>query len=298
MAILNFNAQQYEADAGVLDPIPAAWYNAAVDQSDIKPTKAGDGHYLAIRFTVLDGEFANRKIFSNFNIHNASPVAQEIAYKQLTALTQAVGLTFVADSQELHGRPLKIKVGIESKDGFDPRNIVRAYRNISENIPTGPQPFPGAQAFPGAAQMPQAPLAPQQPQFQAQQPQPWQQQAQQAPQQAQPWQQQAQQAPLAPQPQPWQQAPQGGTYSVEHWQQAQQQSQQAAQQQAQAYAAQQPAQQEAQQAYAAAQPQQQIAQPAQQVAAVLQAAPAQAAAWTPPAGGNGQQQPPWLAGRK
>ena len=151
MAHLGFDATQVQPDTGQLDPIPAGWYNVMVDESDIKPTSDGAGARLAVRFNVIDGEFAGRKIYTGFNIRNANPVAQEIAFKQLSALAHAVGVLDVRDSQQLHGIPLKVRVKIKPpKDGYDAQNDITAYRNINEDVSGGK----------GGASKPAGPAAP------------------------------------------------------------------------------------------------------------------------------------------
>lgn len=148
MAIINFNAAEVTPDAGRGDPIPEGWYNLMVDESEIKPTtnNATTGNaYLVLRFTVMDGANKGRKIFSNFNIKNDNPTAQEIAYKQLSAVAHAVGVLMVQDSQQLHGIPLKGRVKIKKgglKDAnnpqgekYDDSNEITMYKNINEPTP-------------------------------------------------------------------------------------------------------------------------------------------------------------------
>lgn len=135
MALLQFDASRIQPDTGVMDAIPAGWYIVAPDASEIKPTKAGDGSaYLELRLVVLDGQFKDRKLFARFNLKNNNPQAVEIAYKQLSALCHAVGLLQVNDSQELHGRPLKVKVSVKPADGqYEASNEIKAYRNVQDN---------------------------------------------------------------------------------------------------------------------------------------------------------------------
>ena len=91
-AILNFDATTVAPDTGGGDPVPAGWYNVMIDESEMKPTKAEGGLRLSLRFTIMDGQYANRKVFTGLNLKNANPVAQEIAYKQLSAICHAVGI--------------------------------------------------------------------------------------------------------------------------------------------------------------------------------------------------------------
>lgn len=148
MAIINFNAATVEPDAGRGDPIAEGWYNLMVDESEVLPTNnnATTGNaYLKLRFTVLDGTNKGRKIFSNFNIKNDNPTAQEIAYKQLSAVAHAVGVLMVQDSQQLHGIPLKGRVKIKKGglknaqepqgEKYDDSNEITMYKNINEPTP-------------------------------------------------------------------------------------------------------------------------------------------------------------------
>jgi hypothetical protein len=135
MAELNFDATKVAPDTGY-DVVPAGWYNVVIDESEIKPTKDGMGAYLNLRFNVVDGQYSGRKIFSKFNIKNNNPQAQEIAFKQLSAVAHAVGVLQVADSQMLHDKPLKVKVRIKKdKDGqYDDQNEITSYKNINEQV--------------------------------------------------------------------------------------------------------------------------------------------------------------------
>lgn len=206
MAELHFDASTVTPDSGQLDAIPAGWYNAAMDQSEMKPTKDGSGAYLECRFNVLDGQHAGRKLFARLNLRNANPVAQEIAYKQLSAICHAVGRINIQDTSQLHDIPLKLKVKLRPAQGeYEASNEITAFKNANEAVGTQPAMAPAATAAPA---IPQA--APQQPQQQWQQPA---QQPAQAPQAAQPWQQPQGQQQAAPAPaqqpqQPWQGQPQ------------------------------------------------------------------------------------------
>lgn len=221
MATLNFNAAQVPTDFGAQECVPAGWYNVMVDETEMKPTKDGSGAYLQVRFTVLDGQYVNRKIFTRMNLQNSNPTAQEIAYKQLSALCHAVNVLQLQDSVQLHGLPLKVKVKVrkDSTGQYEDQNEVTAYKNINEHVdmqaaPATPTGF-GAQ-IPGATPFTAPAPAPVVPQGFAPQPQqvptpPAPQPAQFAPPPQQPWAQQP--AATAPAPAqtavpPWAQPPQ------------------------------------------------------------------------------------------
>lgn len=194
MAQLNFDASQV-APSEALEAIPAGWYNAQMTASEMKPTADGTGAYLQAEFTVLSGDYAGRKLFDRINLQNRNPVAVEIGYKILSAICHAVGVIQVQDSQQLHGRPLQLKVSLRAAgpgaDGkyYEASNEVKGYKAADAGAPMAGAPVGGAPAWANQ----QAPAAAAQPQYA---PPP----AQAAPQYAPP----AQQAPAA---QPWQQQP-------------------------------------------------------------------------------------------
>ena len=223
MAQLNFDASQVAPNTGNPDPIPAGWYNAQIDESEMKPTKDGTGTYLQLRFSVVEGQYANRKVYARLNLRNSNPVAQEIAYHELSAICHATGVMQLQDSQQLHGIPMKIKVKLRAASGdYDASNEIGSYKHINEQVDGAAPASGGAPAgFGNQAQQPAQQQAPQQQPAQ----QPWAQQQQPAQQQA------PQQVPAeqqAPQGQQWQQPA-----AQQPWQQQQAPQQQPAQQPAQ-----------------------------------------------------------------
>lgn len=128
MALINFNAEQVAPQAA-FEPIPNNWYNVMIDESEMKPTKAGDGAYLECRLSVIDGDYANRKLFIRLNLQNKNETAVEIAYGQLSAICHATGVIQVNDSQELHGKPFAAKVTIRPpKDNYEATNEVKGFK--------------------------------------------------------------------------------------------------------------------------------------------------------------------------
>lgn len=162
MASLNFDATTVQPDTG-FELLPAGWYNAMIDESGINPTKDGVGAYLQLRFSVIDGQYQGRKVFARLNIRNANQTAQEIAYKQLSAIAHSVGVLQVQDSSQLHGIPLKIRVRIRKDPSgqYEDQNEINGYKNINEAVQGQAAAFaPAAPAMP-AAPAGFAPVAPQ-----------------------------------------------------------------------------------------------------------------------------------------
>lgn len=206
-AVLNFDATNIAPDTGSQDALPAGWYDVMMEASEMKPTKDGTGAYLETKFNVIAPPVhAGKKVYARLNLRNQNATAQEIAYKQLSAICHAVGVLQVADSAQLHNLPLKVKLKLRKADGdYEANNEITAFKNINEQValanvggfpPAGGFAPPSAFATPPAFAVPppQAPQSPQQAPQQAWQPpaaqQPWQ-----APQQAPA---PAQQMPAAP----------------------------------------------------------------------------------------------------
>lgn len=234
MAQLNFDATQVQPNAGIADPVPADWYDVMFDESEMKPTKAGDGAYLQLRANIITGQYANRKLWVRLNLQNANQQAVDIAYADLSAICHAVGVMHLQDSQQLHGIPLKVKVKLRpADDNYDASNEVVSFKNINENVggatggaQGGGQPdWANAQGGGQANTAPQANTQPAQTNTAPQGQQQW----QQGQQGQQPWQggQQQEQAPQGQQQQ-WQQGGQvnTGNQNVQQEQAPQQQQQQ------------------------------------------------------------------------
>lgn len=147
MAQLNFDARTVAPDQGQQDPVPAGWYKVVMDKSEMKPTKDGTGQRLEMQFKIIDGQYAGRKIFEGLNLVNSNPVAQEIAYKQLSAICHAVNVLVAQDSSQLHNIPLQVKVNLKPASGqYEAKNEVKAYKNINEVVQAAPVAAPGAPA--------------------------------------------------------------------------------------------------------------------------------------------------------
>lgn len=221
MSAFQFDASGVPPATGELDPIPAGWYDIAMDQSEMKPTKDHANtrnEFLEFRFNVISGQYAGRKLYARLNVRNSNPVAAEIAAKELSAICHATGILKLDDTQQLHGIPMKAKVKVKGAEGqYSASNEITTFKpaNFVPDAPAGAVPagarppmaggvpVPGAmlpqqqvwqQPQPPAAGVPQQPWQqpqpPQPPQFQQPMPgqppqQPWQQPAQ-APQQGQP----------------------------------------------------------------------------------------------------------------
>lgn len=127
MATLDFNANDVEPTA-VFDPLPAGKYLAAITASEMKPTKAGNGSYLPLEFTVLDGPCKGRKVWDRLCINHPNDLTQKIARGNLSAICRATGVMQPRDSVELHNLPLVVTVKCKKRDDTgEVTNEVKGY---------------------------------------------------------------------------------------------------------------------------------------------------------------------------
>jgi len=90
--------------------IPTGEYPAVIVDSDLKPTKANNGQYLELVHEITAGEFKGRKVWANLNLDNPSVKAVEIANRQMASIREATGVLNPTDSQQLHYKPMTIRV--------------------------------------------------------------------------------------------------------------------------------------------------------------------------------------------
>jgi hypothetical protein len=130
---------------------PVGEYIAEVTASDYKPTKSGNGKFIELEFTILDGEYAGRKYWDRLNVQHENKMAMDIANSSMKDLMKAIGKPNepCRNTSMLHGIPVKLKVGISKrKDTGEDQNTVR-YKPI--NAPAVSASRPQASAAGGNA---------------------------------------------------------------------------------------------------------------------------------------------------
>ncbi len=136
----NFNAEEVEPSSS-FDPIPAGWYQAIISSSEMKATRDGYGEYLSLTLQVIEGQYENRLVFARLNLKNANDKTVDIARKDLAAICRAVGVMSPQASEELHDKPLMIKVKVRAASGeYDASNDVAGYKAVEGANLTPPPP--------------------------------------------------------------------------------------------------------------------------------------------------------------
>lgn len=128
--------------------IPTGDYPAVIVDSDMKPTKKNDGDYLELVHEITEGEYKGRKVWANLNLHNSNATAVEIANRQFASIREATGVANPTDSQQLHYKPVVIRVefipsGTTQKNGYVTNkdgNEIKAWKKPAAGASAGNQP--------------------------------------------------------------------------------------------------------------------------------------------------------------
>lgn len=134
MALLKNTFQTEEVEDISFEPIPAGEYTLRVTKSEIKTTRAGNGEYISLQMEVMDeGPYNGRIVFENLNIVNPNEQAVKIARAALKQLCQAIGISELEDTAELHGTPFRARLKITpARDGYDAGNAIAKYMSLDE----------------------------------------------------------------------------------------------------------------------------------------------------------------------
>lgn len=155
-----FDARTVNPDSE-FSPIPAGDYLAMIIDSGMKPTKENNGQYLELTHEVIDGPMKGRKVWARLNLINQNQQAVDIAKRHFSQICHAAGVLNVTDSQQLHNRPVLIRVAFVAADGQrrkNDSNEIKEWKSAS-GAPAQPAGY-SAPAAPAPAQAAGAPKAP------------------------------------------------------------------------------------------------------------------------------------------
>jgi hypothetical protein len=127
MAQINFDASQVNPSVP-FEVLPSDKYLVEITHSEMKATKSGDGSYLELEYTVLDGAFKGRKVWDRLCLNHRTQKTVEIARANLSAICHAVGVMKPRESGELHHIPFIVTVKLKKeKDSENIFNEVKGY---------------------------------------------------------------------------------------------------------------------------------------------------------------------------
>lgn len=141
MALLDetINRDELPVSENNFEPLPAGTYLARITEAEVKPTKAGTGKYIKIRYDILGPTHQGRAVFGNLNIRNPNPQAEKIGRQQLNKMMTAIGLTQLTDTDQLIGAPLQIKLKIRDGGEYGPSNDVAGFKSAGGNQSLQPE---------------------------------------------------------------------------------------------------------------------------------------------------------------
>lgn len=149
-----FLGQTYDTDnlpqGNSFEPVPDGWYNATITKAEVRDTKAGDGSYIAVSYTITGPSHEGRIIFGNLNLRNKNPKAEEIGRQQLGDVMRAIGLAKVDDSDQLIGGQLGIKLKTRKSEQYGDQNEVSGWRAVAGSTPPSASAAPTGKAPPWA----------------------------------------------------------------------------------------------------------------------------------------------------
>ena len=125
-----------------IDTLPEGWYDAMIENVEVRSTKSGTGAYFAVTYNIIGNNYAKRKVWGNVTYKNPNATAENIGRKQLSKMSAAGGLTSLpSDTDELIGLTMSIKVGVTpATDQYAARNEVKDWKSSG-----GGSPLPKAQ---------------------------------------------------------------------------------------------------------------------------------------------------------
>ena len=126
-----FTLDSVPASTTNYDALPAGLYEATIANAEIKDSKSG-GKYINVRDDITGPSHAGRVIFGMITIANANPKAEEVGRQQLGDLIRAIGLDKLADTDQLIGGQLIIKLDVETSEQYGEQNRVRGFRSANK----------------------------------------------------------------------------------------------------------------------------------------------------------------------
>jgi hypothetical protein len=151
----SFNVNELPEDQGGFDPIPAGDYHLKVTDSSLEDTKAGTGQYIKVRCDVMGPSHQGRVLFTNINIRNPNPKAEEIGRQQLGSLLRAIGLASLTDTDQLIGGEFSGKVTVKNDPTYGPGNEIKGFKAIGGSpAPSVAQSAPAQNSAPAGGATP------------------------------------------------------------------------------------------------------------------------------------------------
>lgn len=117
MAILNVKV----AELPESDVVPAGQYHVRIDEVEGPEEDKNGEEYLKLSYTIIDGEYTNRKLFDNYVLLQGKSKLRKIL-KAIEFDSETL-----ADSDELIGGEMDVVVSVSKDDKYGEQNKVMMY---------------------------------------------------------------------------------------------------------------------------------------------------------------------------
>ena len=135
MANLNGFDAANTPDAPSFEPLPVGKYVCTIMESPMKPSKKNPNNLnLNLKWSVIEGKYDKRTFFQNITFRNSNPDAQMIGHSQLKAICEATGVMKPNASEQLHGIPVVVTLGLEAKKDENKNPIPGEYQNVVKKV--------------------------------------------------------------------------------------------------------------------------------------------------------------------
>ena len=114
--------------------IPRGEYIAQIEKWELKDNKNG-GNRIACQVRILDGDFANKVLFTDITMENTNKQAAEIGKKHRAQIANAIGNMQPRSPDDWLNIPLVISVTIQKSknpDYPDDKNAIQGYKPIPQ----------------------------------------------------------------------------------------------------------------------------------------------------------------------
>jgi hypothetical protein len=109
-------------------PLPAGEYTLEIVESEYKATQSGTGMVLGCKAQIVGGDYDGRPFYLNYDLENQNDIAVEIGQRDFAGLRRATGVVELDDSEQLHWRPFRVKIGVQPhKKTGELQNVVKQY---------------------------------------------------------------------------------------------------------------------------------------------------------------------------
>ena len=128
-----------DVEAMSFDAIPKGLYPVVVDSAEYQISKASSQPMWAMTFTITEGEYENRKLFSYFSF---SEKAKGMTKTNLAALAPELlegpfDIKKIADEGYLAGKTALAKVAVEKGQDNEDRNAIKVLKPLSGDTAEG-----------------------------------------------------------------------------------------------------------------------------------------------------------------